>query len=162
MAVGSVATVMAVFALVLLTATPAIAQTVTLTVSPTSTSFSDANPTTTPSITASPTVAVTVVVSGAAPTDTWSVNALADGDLLSGPDVIAISNVTWTTAGPTGPCTACSCHTGTASTATNQLMFNGQDNTAGATCTKTFFLANSWSYNTGAYSQTITITASIP
>ena len=31
-------------------------------------------------------------------------------------------------------------------------MFNGQDNTAGATCTKTFFLANSWSYNTGAYS----------
>ena len=89
-------------------------------------------------------------------------SALADGDLLSGPDVIPISNVTWTTAGPTGPCTSCSCYVGTVSDVTSQLLFDGQDNTAGATCTKTFHLANSWTYDTGAYSQTVTITASIP
>ena len=43
-------------------------------------------------------------------------------------------------------------------------MFTGAGDTGGVFrgCRKTFYLANSWFYNTGAYSQTITITASIP
>ena len=142
------------------------AQSIQLTLIPTTVSFPDANPTTTPSITGSPLLEVRVVVSGITNADTWSVSALADGDLLSGPDTIGIANVSWTTRGPLGgsPCLSCVCHAGTASSTVNQLLFTGAGDTGAGQkgCEKTFYLANSWSYSAGNYSQTITITASIP
>ena len=83
----------------LLTAEPAVAQTLRLRLNPQTLSFPDANPTTTPVIMGNQTIRVRVRVRNALPTDSWSVNALAGGELLSGPDVIPIANTSWTDAG---------------------------------------------------------------
>ena len=93
----------------------------------------------------------------------WSAGALASGDLQSGPDTIAISNVTWTAADvSTSKCASCTCFAGTASSVASQLVFTGTGSTNGFRCRATFSLANSWSYNPGSYSQVMVITASSP
>ena len=133
-----------------------------LTVTPSSISFADANPTTTPSIVANSTVFVVLKVSGAGST-LWSVGALANGDLVSGGNSISIANLTWTVSGPFNGSCQCSCHAGTLSKVSRQVIFNGQGNTTNSpVCTQTFSLVNGWSYRVGAYSQTVTITATSP
>ena len=147
--------------------TPASAQaTINLFLSPGTISFPDANPTTTPSITANTPVVIGIRVEVFCSCDVvWSASALSNGDLQSGPDTIAISNVTWTGVEVSPiPCATCTCLAGTASSVASQLMLTGTGATAsgGFRCSVTFSLANSWSYNPGSYSQVMVITASVP
>ena len=88
----------------LLTAEPTMAQTLRLRLNPMTLSFPDASPTTTPVIQGNQTIRVRVRVRNALPTDSWSVNALAGGDLLSGPDLIPIANTSWSVTQGGGPC----------------------------------------------------------
>ena len=156
--IGTVALVMG-----LLTAMPTEAQTLRLRLNPSTLSFPDANPTTTPLIQGNHTISVRVRVRNALPSDSWSVNAIAGGDLLSGPDVIPIANTSWTVTQGGGACN-CTCQVGTNSSAMAQLMLIGQGNTGSndVRCRQRYTLANSWAYNPGSYSQIVTITLTAP
>jgi len=146
----------------LLVTHPAHGQNLKIGINPTIISFPDANPTTTPLIAANTAVAVEFQVKDNPSMFPWSAQALAFGDLTSGPDSIAISNITWTST-LTGPCNAeCICLAGTASKIMPQLMISGQGSVEKFRCTQTYSLANSWSSNPGSYSQQMTITASSP
>jgi len=83
-------------------------------------------------------------------TATWSLTVLANGDLVSGGDTITIGNVTWTATG-TGFVD------GTVSKTTAQTLASGAGN-VNRTGQQSYFLANSWNYKTGAYSQTVVYT----
>jgi len=123
-----------------------------LVLSPTTINFPDANPTTTPSISADSTVAVTANVRTAG---TPTLTVLANGDLISGADSIAITNVTWTASG--APFIAGTMNSVTAQDAATLSAGSGQS--AG---TYSYFLANSWTYAAGAYTQTATYTLTAP
>ena len=71
---------------------PVSAAEVTLSVSPASITFSDADPDLTPSLTANSTVRVTITVTGNG-NNSWRLTHLANGDLSPS---IPISNVSWT------------------------------------------------------------------
>jgi hypothetical protein len=125
-----------------------------LTLSPTSISFADASPTTSSTIAANSTVAVTANVrTGSASTAT--LNVLANGDLTSGSDHIAISNVTWTASG--APFIAGTMNKTTAQSGATFAVGSGS-----YSGTYTYTLANSWGYNTGSYAQTVTYTLTAP
>ena len=147
----------------LLTAEPVVAQTLRLRLNPKTLSFPDANPTTTPVIPGNQTIRIRVRVRNALPGDTWSVNAFAGGELLSGPDVIPIANTSWTVTQTGGPCN-CACQVGTNSSAVPQLMLVGQGNTPAndVRCRQRYTLSNNWAYNPGSYSQIVTITLTSP
>ena len=143
---------------------PAEAQiTLRLRVNPLTVSFPDANPTTTPLIPGNQIIRVRVRVRNALSAESWSVTALAGGDLLSGLDAIPISNMAWTVTQAGRPCT-CTCQAGTQSDAVPQLMLIGQGNTAGSgvQCRQSYRLSNSWAYNPGSYAQIATITLTAP
>ena len=123
-----------------------------LVLSPTTVNFPDANPTTTPSIPADSTVSVTANVRTAG---TPTLTVLANGDLISGADSIAIANVTWTASG--APFIAGTMNSITAQGAATLSAGSGQY--AG---TYSYFLANSWTYAVGAYTQTATYTLTAP
>jgi hypothetical protein len=83
-----------------------------------------------------------------------TLTCLADGDLTGGGTDIPIANVTWTaTGGGYQP--------GTMSTAVAQTVgsFTGSGANTG---TLSYFLANSWSYEMGSYSQTVQYTLTTP
>ena len=143
-------------------ATPAKAQiTLRLSMNPSSVSFPDANPSTTPLVSGG-TVRVSLRVRNALPTDNWSVNALAAGDLTSGSDTIPLSNTAWTVTQAGAACN-CTCQAGTGSIAVPQLVLIGQGNTGGGVrCRQNYTLINSWAYAPGSYSQIVTITATSP
>ncbi len=153
----------------LLTAKPTEAQTLGMRLSPTTLSFPDANPTTTPVIQGNQMITLRVRVRSALPSDSWSVHALAGGELLSvPPDMIPIANTAWTVSQGGGPCN-CTCQVGTNSSAVPQLMLIGQGNTGGGIgggndvrCLQRYTLSNSWAYNPGIYSQIVTITLTAP
>jgi len=155
--------------LIMLSASLTPAQSLSLTVSPGSISFADANPSSVPILPASSTVQVVVNASGFSNNATWGVRALAGGDLLSSDgSIIPISNLSWTASG-SGNCFfgSCSCQGGNGSKTNPQTMISGRGNTGffgigNYTCNVTFSLVNSWSYNTGSYAQNLTITASNP
>ena len=130
---------------------------------PSTVSFQDANPTTTPFVPGNRTIRVRVRVRNAAPTDVWSVNAMAGGDLVSGPHAIPISNTSWTVSQAGGAC-ACSCQVGTVSSAVPQSMLVGQGNTGrrDVNCRQNYRLINEWSYHPGSYTQMMTITVTSP
>jgi hypothetical protein len=115
--------------------------------------FPDADPDSTPSI--APTQgAISVTAKGktsAAGNITLVVKS--GGNLVSGGDNIAISNLTWTATG-TGY------SAGTMAT-TDQAFgsWTGSGNYAG---TQTYALANSWLYMTGTYTATLTYTLTAP
>ena len=91
---------------------------------------------------------------GASP---WSLTVLAAGDLLSGPSQIDISNVTWV-ATPAPPF-----QNGTLSKTVAQRVASGTGNVnPDSIGSITFRLANSWTYSTGTYTQTILFTLSAP
>jgi hypothetical protein len=139
--------------------------TLRVTITPTAIQFANANPRTTPVVSANSTVRVRVYVSGALSYQSWSVRGLAGGNLISGGNTIPISTVSWTSSKTGGSCLNwCSCVAGTASSSTPQMMLQGQGNTGyyGVDCTQTYRFANSWTYQTGTYSQVMTITASSP
>jgi|GEM_PF-955343 len=137
----------------------------TLTISPSSITFLDANPTTSPSISASSAVQMTIVVTGGKNTS-WSVHSLANGDLQNsdGVSTIPISNLSWTSSQTSSSCKyGCQCLSGTMNRSAPQNMIIGTGNTPGNfSCNMTFNLLNNWGYNTGSYTQSVTITATAP
>jgi hypothetical protein len=120
----------------------------TLTLSVGSISFPSASPGTTPSIAATQNpMNVAVKTTGAA---IWALTVLANGDLTSGGDIIAINNVTWTATGA-------GFVNGTLSKTTAHILAVGIGS-VNFTGTQSYFLANSWNYKSGSYSQTVVYT----
>ncbi len=136
-------------------ATEASAQLVLLSISPSSLSFASADPDTVPTLSASPlTLAYTVFLSGGAE---WRITVQASDDFRNGSSVIPASAVTWI-ATPAPPFRA-----GTLSRTVAQTMARGNgDVLLQSSGTATFSLPNSWSYDVGTYSTTITFTISCP
>jgi hypothetical protein len=87
----------------------------------------------------------------------WLMTVLAGGDLIAGAARIDISNVTWT-ATPAPPF-----QNGALSKTVAQRVASGTGNVNPAkTGSVTFRLANSWTYSTGNYTQTVLFTLSAP
>lgn len=125
-----------------------------LVISPTIINFPDADPDLTPSISAtenSVNVLANVRTSAAGVS---TLTCQANGDLVSGGDNIPISNVTWT-AGGVGYVAG----TMNSGAAQNVGSWTGSGANIG---TMDFFLANSWLYNIGNYSQTVAYTLTAP
>jgi len=137
-----------------LTVNAAVSARATLSIGQTSIHFVDADPDATPSIgaTENPVSVTAKVRTGSASTATLT--HLAAGDLVSGSDTIAISNVTWTVTG-----TGFQAGTMNKTTAQTAASWTGSGNRAG---TFSYFLANSWSYATGSYTASSTYTLTAP
>jgi hypothetical protein len=134
---------------------PAWAQRLNLSVSPQVISFPSSDPDAVAIINA-PAMTVTYRVrqNGGSP---WLMTVLAGGDLNAGTAHITISNVTWT-ATPAPPF-----QNGTLSRTVAQRIASGTGNVNPArTGSVTFRLANSWTYSTGNYTQTVLFTLSAP
>jgi hypothetical protein len=139
----------------LVPAAPALAQRLDLSLSPVVITFPSSDPDTVPLVSAPP-VQVTYRVrqNNNAP---WSLTVLAAGDLISGASSIPISNVTWV-ATPAPPF-----QNGTLSKTVAQRVAAGNDNVnPDAIGSITFRLANTWTYSTGTYTQTVLFTLSAP
>lgn len=136
-------------------ASPAAAQRVDLSISPQVVSFPSSDPDAVPLIAAAPvTVTYRVRQNLLQP---WTLTVLANGDLISGPSTVDISNVTWV-ATPRPPF-----QNGTMSKAVAQRLASGMGNVnPAATGSVTFRLANTWTYTTGTYTQTVVFTLSAP
>lgn len=116
--------------------------------------FPDSDPTSVPSIAASQNpVSVTARIrTGSASVATLT--AQTGGDLVSGGNTIAISNVTWTAIG-----------TGFVAGTMNKSVGQPVGSWTGSgeqTGTNSYFLANSWNYATGVYTATVTYTLTAP
>jgi len=124
-------------------------------ISPTTINFPDSDPDLVPSIAANEnpvSIECRVRTSGVGVSN---VDCLANGDLVAvGATDIPISNVTWTATG-TGYVA------GTMDNSTAQAVgsFSGSGSHAG---TMSFFLANSWAYEIGNYTQTVDYTLTTP
>jgi len=129
------------------------AATITLRLTPSSLAFPDASPDVTPVI-GPVTVLVTVKAEGS-PGYPWVLTLLGNSDLSSGPSVIPINAISWTSS-PTPPF-----NSGTMSRVTPVLLGTGIAH-INADLRMDFMLQNSWSYNVGAYSATATFTLSGP
>jgi hypothetical protein len=136
-------------------AVPAGAQTLELSLSPRVVSFPSSDPDAVPSVAAAPvTLSYRIRQNSGAP---WSLTVLAGGDLISGPSKVDISNITWI-ATPAPPFQG-----GTLSKTVAQRLASGTGNVAApASGSVTFRLANSWTYSTGTYTQTVLFTLSVP
>jgi hypothetical protein len=136
---------------VMVSARPAAAQLLQL--QPTTISIASADPDTVPLISASP-IRVTYIALGQGG-GSWTITVEAEGQLVSGASTIPISNVSWV-ATPTP-----TFRNGTLST-TPQVLATGTGLALLERGDVTFRLANSWNYNVGTYTQTITFTLSSP
>ena len=136
-------------------AAPAHAQILELSLTPRVVSFPSSDPDAVPMVAAAPvTISYRIRQNAGRP---WSLTLLAGGDLISGPDQIDISNVTWT-ATPAPPF-----QSGTLSKTVAQRIASGTGNVANPSIgSVTFRLANSWTYSTGTYTQTVVFTLSTP
>ncbi|MEW5983522.1 MAG: hypothetical protein AB1806_14305 [Acidobacteriota bacterium] len=119
-----------------------------LSLSASSVTFPAADPDTTPVIAAPP-----LTITFYSLRRNWQITVIASGDLTSGSSSIPISNVSWT-ATPAPPF-----QDGVMSSTVAQLVASGN---AWVYMTGTIFysLVNSWTYNVGTYSVTITYTLS--
>ena len=149
---GTFVRAMALVAMMMLAPSIAHSATATLTLSSTTITFPSAGPDSVPQIAANQNpLQVTVRVSGSGSSGlTVQLSVLAGGNLRSGANSIAISNVTWTAQG-TGFVS------GTMSSTTSQRVgqWSGRTNVTGSL---QLWLANSWSYASGNYSQTAVYT----
>jgi hypothetical protein len=126
----------------------------TLSIGQSSIHFPDADPDATPSIAATENaVSVTAKVRTGS-SSTATLTHLAAGDLVSGSDNIAISNVTWTASGA-----GYVAGTMNKTTAQTAASWTGSGNRGGSF---SYFLTNSWSYATGSYSASSTYTLTAP
>jgi len=142
-------------AFLFLVPSPARAQNLELSLSPAVITFPSSDPDTVPLVSAAP-VQVTYRIrsNGNSP---WSLTVLAAGDLVAGASRVDISNVTWV-ATPAPPF-----QNGTLSKTVAQRVASGNGNVNPNTLGSiTFRLANSWTYNTGSYTQTVLFTLSAP
>ena len=126
-----------------------------LSVSPTIITFAPADPDVMPQIT-SPPITVTYRIRQAQ-NQSWLLTVLASGNLISGSSTVDITNVTWV-ATPAPPF-----RNGTMNRTVAQVMASGVGNVnPTATGSVTFRLNNSWTYDSGTYTQTIVFTLSLP
>jgi hypothetical protein len=115
--------------------------------------FPDADPDSVPSVAAPENPVSVTVKAHTGNSSTVTLTVQANGDLDSGGGTIAISNVTWTASGSgfaagtmdTSPVAAGS--------------WTGSGNRSGSF---SYFLANSWSYPKGNYTQTVVYTLTAP
>lgn len=128
-----------------------------LTVTPGSMSFPDANPDMIPSLNSIPTTIQVAVRVVGDPNVPWQLTLAASDHLRSGADIITVNNVTWTASPATPPWTA----GGTLALAPGQTVASGTGivNQVGDL---QFWLANLWTYAPGVYSTTATFTLSAP
>ena len=134
----------------------AAAQRLDLSLSPRVVTFPSSDPDAVPIVDAPP-VQVSYRVRQNDKNGPWTLTVLAGGDLVAGSSVIPISNVTWV-ATPAPPF-----QDGTLSKTIAQRLASGIGNlNPTATGSITFRLANSWTYNTGTYTQTVLFTLSAP
>lgn len=114
-------------------------------------SFADADPATVPSISAA---ALDVQLQArTSPGGNVTLTVQASGDFVSGTDIIAINNLSWTSTG-TGFVA------GTMGTTAQSLgSWTGPGARNG---TQTYALVNSWTYAPGTYSTTLTYTLTAP
>jgi hypothetical protein len=132
----------------------ACAQRLELSLSPTVISFPPSDPDTFPVVTAAPVTVTYRVRQLNAP---WQITVLASGDLNAGGPTVDISNVSWV-ATPAPPF-----RSGTLSKTVPQVVASGAGNVNPARSGSfTFRLANSWTYSTGTYTQTLVFTLSTP
>ena len=137
------------------TARPALAQRLTLSITPGVISFASADPDAVPVVT-SPPVSVQVRVQQNQRAD-WQLTVLAAGDLISGPSTVDITTVSWVAA-PAPPFRA-----GTLSRTVAQQLASGNGNVLPTLVgSLTFRLANSWLYDAGVYTQVLVFTLSAP
>jgi hypothetical protein len=147
--------IVVVSAVLLLAPASALAQKLDLSLSPAVITFPSSDPDTVPLVLAAP-IQITYRVrsNGNSP---WALTVLAAGDLISGASRVDISNVTWV-ATPAPPF-----QNGTLSKTVAQRVASGNGNVNPDTIGSiTFRLANSWTYSTGTYTQTVLFTLSAP
>ncbi len=125
-----------------------------LTISPSSINFPNADPDTVPSIPATENPVSVTANAQTSGNKTVTLTVIAVGDLVSGSNAIAISNVRWIATGS-------GFLAGTMSKTTPQTAGSWQ-RSGDRSGTFSFFLNNSWSYATGNYSQTVTYTLTAP
>ena len=116
--------------------------------------FIDADPDVTGSI---PQTEPAITISAKAKTSTGgnvTLTVLSGGDLMSGTDAIAISNITWTVTGA-------GLAAGTLNKTTAQSV-GAWTNSGTWAGTQIYALANSWAYHTGSYAATLTYTLTAP
>lgn len=131
------------------------AQQLTLQINPRRVTFASADPDTTPVVYGQPIVVTYRIRSNQ--NNPWQITLLADGDLIDGASTVDISNVSWT-ATPAPPF-----QNGTLNKTVEQVLASGNGNVNPArTGSVVFQLANSWSYPSGVYSQTVVITLITP
>ena len=142
-----------------LTVTATVASSAKLNLTATTLTFPDSDPDTVTSI---PATEGAISVTAKAKTGSLSKVTLevrssgpSSGDLVSGSDTIAISNLSWVGSG-TGFTSGTISMTNSNQTAAS---WTGSGSRVG---TQTFSLANSWSYALGSYSATITYTLTSP
>jgi hypothetical protein len=131
-----------------------LASSASLTISPNSINFPNADPDTVAFIPATENPVNVSVQAQTTGNKTVTLTVLANGDLVSGSNTIPISNLTWTATGS-------GFVPGTMSKISPQPAGIWQ-RSGTRTGTFSFFLFNSWSYATGNYTQTITYTVSAP
>jgi hypothetical protein len=134
---------------------PAAAPAQVLIVAPQTITFPSSDPDTVPVVSAAP-VRVTYLAVGGGRGQAWTLTVRANGNLVSGPAQIPISNVTWV-ATPNPPF-----RNGTMSSTVAQTLASGPGPVALNRGTVTFMLANSWDYTAGNYTQTVVFTLSSP
>ena len=123
-----------------------------LTMGSTTASFSDADPDTSPVLSAS---AISVDVKArTSSAGSVTLTVIASDDLSNGSDAIGVGNLSWTVTG-----TNFAAGTMSKTVAQSLGSWTGGGTQSG---TQTYKLANSWSYNTGSYSTTITYTLTAP
>jgi len=134
----------------------AAAQRLDLSVSPTIISFPPADPDVFPVVTSAP-VTISYRIRQVKGKESWQLTVLSSGDLLAGGSAVDISNVSWV-ATPSPPF-----RNGTLSKTVAQVVASGNGNVnPTASGSLTFRMANSWTYSTGTYTQTLVFTLSSP
>jgi hypothetical protein len=135
-----------------------VSSTAKLTLATSTITFPDADPDSVSSIPANENGAVVTakVKTGSATSATLKV--LAAGDLMSGTDVIAITNVTSTATNTTGSFFTA----GPVTWSKTSGVTVGQGNSGSFAGTFSWWLANSWTYATGAYTANATYTLLAP
>ena len=126
-----------------------------LSISPTVITFTPGDPDVVPQMMSAP-ITVTYRIRQAQGLN-WQLTVLASGNLVSGPSTVDITNVTWV-ATPAPPF-----RNGTLNHTVAQVLAAGVGNVnPTATGSVTFLLKNSWTYDTGTYTQTVVFTLAIP
>jgi hypothetical protein len=123
-----------------------------LTLSTVSLSFPDADPDTVPNVAASQGPIAITAKARTSVNGTVTLTVRADDELRSGLDTIPASQITWTATGP-------GFLNGALSAATAQAVATWIGSGV-HTGTQSFFFRNLWSYTTGIYTVTITLTLS--